>query len=222
MRTIVTVDGPAAAGKSTVAWKLAQRLGFNYINTGDLYRYVTYCAIKEKKNVYSPQEMNELSLQILKKYSCENGDNSINLVSQLNLISEKIHSPEVDKKVSYVAEHASVRKNLVPLQRLLAKNSSVVMEGRDIGTVIIPYADFKFFITADEHTRIMRRYRELQDKGYQITFAEVKKEIVSRDHIDSKRKVAPLTQPEDAILIDTSNKTIDEVVTEMLDFVKGL
>ena len=221
MGIIVTIDGPAGAGKSTVARELAQKLGFNYINTGDLYRYVTYCAIKEKKNVYSSQEMNELTLQILEKYSCENSDNSINFISQLNLISDKIHSPEVDKKVSYVAEHASVRKNLVPLQRFLAKNDSVVIEGRDIGTVIIPHADFKFFITADKHTRIMRRYRELQDKGYQITFAEVKREIASRDNIDSKRKAAPLTQPEDAILIDTSNKTIDEVIVEILYYVKG-
>ena len=96
------------------------------------------------------------------------------------------------------------------------------MEGRDIGTVIIPYADLKFFITADEHTRIMRRYLEQLEKGYKISFAEVKKEIINRDHIDSKRKTAPLIKPDGAILVDTSNKTVDEVITEMLDWVKSI
>lgn len=222
MGIIITIDGPAGAGKSTVAGELAKRLGFHYINTGDLYRYITYCALREKLNVDNSQAMQELSLKIVRKYLQGCCNNAGNLISHLKLITDKIHSPEVDKKVSFVAEHSSVRKNLVPLQRLLAKNGSVVMEGRDIGTVIIPYADLKFFIIADEHTRIMRRYLEQLEKGYKISFAEVKKEIINRDYIDSKRKAAPLVKPDDAILIDTSNKNVDEVITEMLDWVMRL
>lgn len=220
MGMIITIDGPAGAGKSTVARALADKLGFHYINTGDLYRFITYCAILDNLNVNSAQLMDRLSLKIVEKYIQENSD--IDLLSHINSISEKLHSPEVDKKVSFVARHSSVRKNLIPLQRLLVKDGSVVMEGRDIGTIIVPYANVKFFITADEYTRIMRRYRELQEKGYQITFSEVKKEILCRDYIDSRRETAPLAQPEDAIFIDTSHQTVSEVVEEMLEIVRGL
>jgi cytidylate kinase len=215
---IITIDGPAAAGKSTIARELAQKLGFNYINTGDIYRYVTYQAIIAKRDVNKAQEMNSLSREIVYKYC--NEDNYHDLISHLKSISEKIHSPEINEKVSFVARHSSVRKNLIPLQQILIKDGSVVVEGRDIGTVVIPYADIKFFLTADRYTRAMRRYKELQEKGYKITFQEVDKEIFCRDNIDSKRKAAPLIKPEDAFLIDTSNKSINQVVEEMLRIIK--
>jgi cytidylate kinase len=215
---IITIDGPAAAGKSTIARKLAHKLDFNYINTGDLYRYITYRAIVEKLDVNKAQEMNNLSRKIVNK--CIKETSYHELISYLQLITEKIHSPEINEKVSFVARHSTVRKNLIPLQRLLIQDGSVVVEGRDIGTVVVPYADFKFFLTADQHTRAMRRFNELRDKGYDITFQEVEKEISSRDHIDSKRKAAPLLQSEDAILINTSNKNIVQVVEEMLKIIK--
>ena len=215
---IITIDGPAAAGKSTAARELAHKLGFNYINTGDLYRFVTYRALLEKLDVNRAQEMNNLSQKIVNKYIRDTSHHG--LISHLQSITEKIHSPEINEKVSFVARHPSVRKNLIPLQRILIQDGSVVVEGRDIGTVIAPFADLKFFLTADQNTRAMRRFNELQDKGYDITFQEVKKEISFRDRIDSKRKTAPLAKSEDAILVNTSNKDITQVVEEMLKIIK--
>ncbi len=215
---VITIDGPAAAGKSTVARELAHKLGFNYINTGDLYRYVTYKAMVKKLDVNKSQEMNNLSRKIVNKFINETSYHD--LVSQLQSITKKIHSPEINEKVSFVARHPSVRKNLIPLQRILIQDGSVVVEGRDIGTVIAPFADLKFFLTADQNTRAMRRFNELQDKGYDITFQEVEKEISFRDRIDSKRKTAPLAKSEDAILVNTSNKDITQIVEEMLKIIK--
>ncbi len=215
---IITIDGPAAAGKSTIARELAHKLGFDYINTGDLYRYVTYRAYVEKLDINKAQEMNYLSRKIVNKYTNETSYH--NLISYLESIAEKIHSPEINEKVSFVARHTSVRKNLIQLQRILIQDGSVIIEGRDTGTVIAPYADIKFYLTADQHTRATRRYKELQEKGYDITFQRVEKEITSRDNIDSKRKTAPLIKSEDAILINTSDKNVTQIVKEMLKIIK--
>jgi len=222
---IITIDGPAGAGKSTVAKILAQRLGYRYINTGDLYRYVTYCALQEKLDVRNSELMDHLSKKIvdqfIKKNQHEHNEHNLTvLFDQEDTILDKIHSPEIDKNVSFVAQIPSVRKNLVSLQRLLAKKRSVVMEGRDIGSVILPNADLKFFLFADEQTRIIRRHKELQEKGYPIPFQEVKAEIIKRDHVDSKRKIAPLTIPKDAITVDTSNKNVNGIIKTVLKIVQ--
>lgn len=219
---IITIDGPAGAGKSTVAKILAQRLGYRYINTGDLYRYVTYCALQEKLDVKNAMLMDNLTKRIVGQFIIKNQnehDMKLLFFKQDDIFS-KIHSPEIDKKVSFVAQHPSVRTNLVLLQRMLAKKGSVVMEGRDIGSVILPNADLKFFLFADEKTRTMRRCKELQEKGYSITFQEVKEEISRRDHIDSKREIAPLIIPEGAITVDTSNKNINDIIKEILKIVQ--
>ena len=214
---IITIDGPAGAGKSTVARELAQKLDYKYINTGDLYRYLTYCALCANMDINNAQAMNELSRKMVQNYMSDYSYQD--LLSNLQSIAKKIHSPEVNKKVSLVARHSLVRKNLIPLQRALSQDGEVVIEGRDIGTVILPNADIKFFLTADQDTRIMRRFKELQEKGFQVSWSEVKREIKSRDYIDSKRKTAPLIIPEDAILINTSNKNVKDVVCEMLKII---
>ncbi len=220
---IITIDGPAGAGKSTVAKKLALRLGFRYINTGDLYRYVTFRALQKKLDVRNSSDMDTLSLKIVNQWieRKKSGDQADIFSDQQNIILEKIHSPEVDKNVSFVAQHPSVRRNLVSLQRMLTKDGSVVVEGRDIGSVILPYADLKIFLTADEQTRIKRRYKELKEKGYIITFQEVQAEIALRDDIDSRRETAPLTRPKNSITIDTSNKEIDEVIKLVLGIIQS-
>ncbi len=218
---IITIDGPAGAGKSTIAKKLAQNIGYRYINTGDFYRYVTYRALKEKVDIHNSADMNILSRKIVEQFiNQENFSKNIELMFfQNNSTLEKIHSPVIDKFVSFVARHPSVRKNMVPLQRLMAKNKSVIMEGRDIGSVILPDADLKIFLIANEQTRVLRRHKELQEKGYHISLEEIKTEIIKRDELDSKRAIAPLTIPEDAIVVDTSNKGIEEVIEILLGII---
>lgn len=219
---IITIDGPAGAGKSTLARNLAQKIGYRYINTGDLYRYITYRALQENLDIKNCEEMTKLSKKIVHQFMKENNSkNSLQLfINQKKTIMEKIRSPEINKNVSYVAQCSSVRKNMVPLQRILARGGSVIIEGRDIGSVILPNADIKFFIDANEQTRIMRRYKELKEKGYAVTFFDVKKEITTRDSIDSKRKIAPLIKPKDAIEINTSNKNIDEIIETMFKIIE--
>ncbi|MFW5804518.1 MAG: (d)CMP kinase [bacterium] len=220
---VITIDGPAGAGKSTVAKIIAQKLGYSYINTGDLYRYVTFCALKENLDVKKAEVMDSLSRnivnQLTKKH--QHKQNLALFFEQNNVITEKIHSPEIDKNVSFVARHESVRRNLIPLQRLLAENRPIVMEGRDIGTVILPNADLKFFLMADEKTRTTRRYKELLKKGYHVTLKEVKSEIIKRDNLDSKREFSPLTVPKDAIIVDTSDKNINAVIEIVLRVIRG-
>lgn len=215
---VITIDGPAGAGKSTVAKIIAQKLGYSYINTGDLYRYVTFCALKENLDVKEAEAMDSLSKnivnQLTKKH--QHKKNLALFFKQNNVITEKIHSPEIDKNVSFVARHESVRRNLIALQRFLAENRPIVMEGRDIGTVILPNADLKFFLMADEKTRTTRRYKELLKKGYHVTLQEVKSEIIRRDNLDSKREFSPLTVPKDAIIVDTSDKNINAVIKIVL------
>jgi CMP/dCMP kinase len=218
---VVTIDGPAGAGKSTIAKNLAQAMGYHYINTGDFYRYVTYHALKEKINIHNSEDMNYLSKKIANEFiNKKNFQENLELIFTGNSnILGKIHSPEIDKYVSFVARHPSVRNNMIPLQRLMAKKKSVVMEGRDIGSVILPNADLKIFLVANEKTRALRRYKELQKKGYNVTLEEVKSAIIKRDNLDSKRSVAPLSIPKDAVVIDTSSKTIREVIETILNII---
>ena len=218
----ITIDGPAAGGKSSLARNLALKTGYRYINTGDLYRYITYCALQANMDVKNCEEMEKLSKNIVDHFLNKN-DSKNNLqqfINQKQSIIQKIHSPEINNNVSYIAQIPAVRKNMIPLQRILARGGAVIIEGRDIGSVILPDADLKFFIEADEQTRIMRRYKELKEKGYSVTFFDVKEEITTRDFIDSQRKVAPLIKPKDAIVINTSNRNIDEVVQIMFEIVQ--
>jgi CMP/dCMP kinase len=219
---VITIDGPAGAGKSTIAKKIALAIGYHYINTGDIYRYVTYHALKEKINIHNSEDMNYLSKKIADKFmKNKKYQESLELmfIENSNILGE-IHSPEIDEHVSFVARHPSVRNNMIPLQRLMAKKKSVVMEGRDIGSVILPNADLKIFLVANEQTRALRRFKELQKKGYHVTLEEVKTAIIRRDNLDSKRSVAPLSIPKDAIVIDTSNKTIKKVIEIILSIIR--
>ena len=220
---IITIDGPAGAGKSTIAKKLACQLNYKYINTGDIYRYLTYRAIVLGLDIEDDKTMDNLSF----KLSCEMTQKSIRgekwsqLVYSKKNILDLIHSPEIDKKVSIVAQHKSVRKNLVRLQRDLGREGAVVMEGRDIGSCILPEADIKLFFTANNYTRTMRRLKELKEKGFQVDFQEVERDIIKRDNYDSQRKIAPLKQTEDSIIIDTSNQTVNGILKKVLNIVQS-
>lgn len=202
---------------------IARELGFLYIDTGAIYRAITWKVLKNNINVYDEDTISNL---VSNTYITIEKKNRNSLKGYYNIfidgedVTEEIRSPKIDQNVSQIAKLPKIRKQLIYLQRKLAKKGNIIMEGRDIGSVILPQADIKLYFTASEEERIKRRYKELVDKGYNIDYKEVKKQIVQRDEIDSKRKYAPLIKAKDAILIDSTEKSIEEVKDKILKTIK--
>jgi cytidylate kinase len=200
----VAIDGPAGAGKSTVAKTLAKRLDYVYIDTGAMYRATTYKALSLDINLNDPEGFDFLDST---DFEFRNGElymDSVNM-SSLNRLKE------VSDNVSLVSSHIPVRNKLVSLQKEIASNNNVVMDGRDIGTVVLKHADLKIFMTASVEVRAKRRYEELTKLGVKTSVRELETDIKRRDNYDSSRAYNPLKQAEDALYIDTSDKNIDEV-----------
>ncbi|MDR7869982.1 MAG: (d)CMP kinase [Tissierellaceae bacterium] len=212
----IAIDGPSASGKSTIAQSVSKKLNIEYIDTGAMYRAITY---KVLKNNIDP--LNEQSIiNVLKITDIDFINNSIYLdgIKVDNEIRENI----VSNNVSYIAKIKEVREELVRYQRNMAKSKSVIMDGRDIGTVVLPNADYKFFLTASVEERASRRYKELLDRGEKhISLDSIIIDIVKRDEIDSNREISPLVQAKDAYLLDTTNKSIDESVDYIISIVTG-
>lgn len=208
-KIIIAIDGPAGSGKSTTARLLAKRLGYLYIDTGAMYRAVTLYWIRSGLPLELPQ-----ILKIIPSINIELKQNGDNLLTFLNGedVSEEIRSPEVTQFVSQLSAIPAVREFLVGLQRNYGKNGGIVLDGRDIGTVVFPNAQLKIFLYADIEERVHRRVKELQEKGFDIDISKVREQILIRDKIDSSREHSPLCPAEDSILIDTTNLTIDEQV----------
>ena len=212
----VAVDGPAGAGKSTVAKKVAEVLNIEYIDTGAMYRALTYKVLKEGIDPLDSKEV----IRLLGSTKIDFNQRSIYL-DNLNVDSE-IRLNRVSQNVSYIAAIEKVREEMVRIQQNMAKEKSIIMDGRDIGTVVLPDAEFKFFITASSKERAKRRYEELLRRGeVNISLEEIQSDIEARDNIDSNRKVGPLKQAPDAHLIDTTNKTVDECVKIMVSTILG-
>jgi cytidylate kinase len=213
----IAIDGPAAAGKSTVAKIVAKKLGYLYIDTGAMYRAITLEALKNNVDVNDENALDQLLCKTDIKLVVNDGNQFvfINGIDE----SEEIRTPEVTRNVSYVAKHSVVRKKLVDLQREYASNGGVVMDGRDIGTHVLTDAEVKIFMIASVEERAERRHQENIQKGFESNIQELKEEIAKRDKIDSEREVTPLKKAEDAITLDTSSKTIDEVVNEIMSIV---
>ena len=211
---IIAIDGPAAVGKSTMGKLIARELGFLYIDTGAIYRAITW---KVLKNNINKNDENMISDLVSNTCIIIEGENTNSTKDYYHIfvdgedVTEEIRNPKIDRNVSQIARLPKIRKKLIYLQRKLAEKGNIVMEGRDIGSVILPKADIKLYFTASEEERIRRRYIELLDKGYNVDYEEVKKQILQRDEIDSKRKYAPLIKAKDAILIDSTEKSIEEV-----------
>lgn len=214
MNISIAIDGPAGAGKSTIAKIIADKLNLMYINTGSMYRVVT---LKALENNITEKEINKIEQLIASMNIKFLGDNII--VNDEDL-TEKIRMPLINNNVSKYASIPEVREMLVSMQQDIAKKYNVLMDGRDIGTVVLKDAPYKFFVTASPKIRAERRYKELKEKGLDIEYNEVLDEIIKRDYIDSNRKINPLRKSEDAILIDTSNLTIEEVVEKICGFIK--
>lgn len=214
MGKIVAIDGPAGAGKSTVAKNVAARLGYTYIDTGAMYRAVGLKVSEREKNFSE-----EILKEVTEKIEIES-DETGKIFANGEDVTKKIRTPEIGKFASDVSKFPFVRKKLTELQRKMAETKSVVMEGRDIGTEVFPNADFKIFLTADVAERARRRFEELREKNVAANLEEIEKDIAARDKQDSERKIAPLKKADDAILIDSTNLTIEEVTEKILSIVQ--
>lgn len=207
----IAIDGPAGAGKSTVAKKVANKLSIEYIDTGSMYRALTYKVLKNGLNPKSKEDV----ISLIENTSIDFKNNHI-FLDGIN-VDKEIRDNIINNNVSYIAIIKEVREAMVKLQQNMAKTKSVIMDGRDIGTVVLPDASYKFFITASVEERANRRFKELKEKGeLSITLDQIKKEILERDKIDSTRKISPLIQGKDSIVIDTTYKTIEECVEEII------
>lgn len=203
---VIAVDGPAGAGKSTIAKLIAEKLNINYIDTGAMYRAITYKCLQNNIDINNEKEV----INIAKNCEIDFKDNNIYLNGEI--LTDEIRTMEVSNNVSNVAKIKEVRYLMVDVQRNIGKVSSVILDGRDIGSYVFPNADYKFFLIATPEERGNRRYKELVNKGYDVNLEEIIKDIIKRDEIDSNREFAPLVKAEDAIEIDTTGKTITEVV----------
>ena len=207
---VIAVDGPAGAGKSTIAKVIADKLNINYIDTGAMYRAITYKCLQNNIDINNEEDV----INIAKQCDIDFKDNNIYLNG--NILKDEIRTMEVSNNVSNVAKIKEVRYLMVDIQRNIGKMSSVILDGRDIGSYVFPNADYKFFLVATPEERGNRRYKELINKGYDVNLEEIIKDIIKRDEIDSNREFAPLVKAEDAIEIDTTGKNIDEVVNSVL------
>ncbi|MFZ3100888.1 MAG: (d)CMP kinase [Desulfitobacteriaceae bacterium] len=211
----LAIDGPAGAGKSTVAQAVARKLGIFYVDTGAMYRVIAYKALKEHINISDEKAISSMveGTKIVLDHSeaqriwCDDED-----------ITLMIRSSEISRAVSVIATYPKVRERLVKLQRQEAERGGVVMDGRDIGTCVLPQADLKIFLTALPEERARRRWLELVVKDKSVTLEEVAREIQKRDRIDMERGISPLKPADDAIILDTTGLKIEEIVTRIVEF----
>lgn len=213
----IAIDGPAAAGKSTVAKIIAKKLSYVYIDTGAMYRALTYAAQESGKDLHIEEQIVDVLHSIDIKFR-NNGDIQRVLLNETD-VTEVIRTPEVTNQVSIVAKHRLVREEMVHRQQMLGKNGGVVMDGRDIGTHVLPAAEVKIFLLASVEERAQRRHIENVSKGFASDIEQLREEITLRDKLDSEREVAPLKKAKDAVELDTTSLSIDQVVEKIMDIV---
>lgn len=206
----IAIDGPAGVGKSTIAKRLAKKLGFIYVDTGAMYRAMAYYFLQHNIDAKDENAIAAACPDVDVTITYENGEQQV-LLNGEN-VNGVIRNEEVGNMASSTSVYPVVRKKLVELQRQLAKSADVIMDGRDIGTCVLPDAQVKIYLTASSATRAKRRYDELTEKGVSCDLAEIEKDIIDRDYRDMHRETSPLRQAEDAVLVDSSEMNIDEVV----------
>lgn len=214
----IAIDGPAGAGKSTIAKKVAKKLGYIYVDTGALYRGMAVYFLENGVSADETEQIGKMCRQAVVTLGYEDGVQQAYLNGEN--ITAKLREEEVGKMASVSSAIKEVRLQLLELQRDLAAKENVVMDGRDIGTNVLPQAETKIYLTASVETRAKRRFLELQEKGVPCVLEEIAKDIEDRDYRDMNRDVAPLKQAEDAVYIDSSEMSIDEVVAEILKYCK--
>lgn len=216
-KIVVAIDGPAGAGKSTIAKLVGEKLGYAYIDTGAMYRSVTWKFLGTGKS-FDEKFIGDLAHQMLIDFKPEANINRVFVDG--TEVTDAIRTPEVTANVSKVAAIGSVREAMVDQQRRMGEVGGIIMDGRDIGTVVFPNAQLKIFLTASVEERASRRYKENIAKGQACDLEQLKQEIAARDKADSEREISPLKQAEDAILLDSSDMTIDQVVQTILKMVE--
>lgn len=219
---VIAIDGPAASGKSTVGKKLSEWLGYLYFDTGVMYRAVTLAALKRDININDEEAISRLSEEVCIDVTLpviENG-RSYDVLLDGEIVTHQVHQPEVDEDVSIVSAYPGVRRALTVQQRRIGSQGNVVMVGRDIGTVVLPEADLKIYLDASVKERARRRYQEYIDRGERPSMEEIEASMRNRDRIDSTRDVAPLKPAEDAVIINTDELSIGQVLSQLIDLVE--
>lgn len=211
----IAIDGPAGAGKSSIARLAAQKMNYVYVDTGAMFRTMAYYFLTHDVDPMEEEQVNDNCDKIRIEVAYHAGEQHIFLNGED--VSREIRREEVGNTASVVAKYTKVRNKLLELQRGLAASTDVIMDGRDIGTVVLPDAECKIYLTASSRVRAERRYKELQEKGETCDLDQIEADIIARDEQDMNRETAPLRQAEDAILVDSSNMTIDEVVSRIIE-----
>lgn len=211
----LAIDGPAGAGKSTIAKRIAKQLGFIYVDTGAMYRAMALYFLDNHIEASQIDKIEEACEHVNVTIEYINGEQQV-LLNGEN-VNSSIRTEEAGNMASTTSGISAVRRKLVELQKNLAKRESVVMDGRDIGTCVLPEADLKIYLTASSKVRAKRRWAELKDKGIETDIKMIEEDIIARDHRDMTREISPLKQAEDAVLLDSSNMSIDEVVDRIID-----
>lgn len=217
-RINIAIDGPSGAGKSTLAKSVAKALGIYYLDTGAMYRAVAYAALRQGVDISNPGEVADLAGKVDLTTEYERGEQKVLLFGED--VMPYIRTPEISRAASDISAYPCVRLKLVEMQRAVAKKYDVVLDGRDIGTYVLPGAKYKFFLTADVEERAKRRYIENRSKGIDKEYAEVLSEMEKRDRNDSTRSLAPLKKADDAVLIDTTNMSARDVLDTVLSGVR--
>lgn len=215
----IAIDGPASAGKSTIAKQVAKELGLTYLDTGAMYRALTYMALVHKLNLEDEAALLNLLADTEIAFSSNQGMQHVFINKKE--VTEVIRSKEVTQNVSLVSSHKNVRKEMVSRQQKIAQQGGIVMDGRDIGTVVLPNAALKIYLVASAEERALRRYRESIEKGMQVSLEELTADMIARDNYDMNREASPLKKAEDAIEIDSTNLSINQVVEMILDYAKN-
>lgn len=222
-KPVIAIDGYSSTGKSSISKIIAEKLGIVHLDTGALYRGITWFALQNCTDENGKINLQELfdSFHLINLEFKKEEDELVLFMNQIN-ISKEIRSNEVSDNVSFVAKQKEVRDFLLSAQRSIAEKGGVIMDGRDIGTVVLPHADFKFFLTASIDERTKRRYSELLSLGIEADEEQVKENLIERDKIDSEREISPLKQAEDAIVIDNTNMTKSQTIESILLHLKKI
>lgn len=214
----VAIDGPAGAGKSTIAKRVAKENNFIYVDTGAMYRAIGLYIVRQGIDIHDKEAVEKAAPDAKVSLTYENGEQVVVLNGEN--VNGLIRTEEVSQAASVTSAYPVVRELLFEMQQTLAKENDVVMDGRDIGTVVLPNAQAKIYLTASVEERARRRFEEYKNKGMDVDIEELKKEIAQRDHQDMTREIAPLKQADDAVLVDSSDMNIDEVTKAIMDIIK--